>query len=318
MAKKTAKESKPSAPARPRTPREPMSPEAVAKLRRVVGHTIAGIALGAICAGAFLVSERYVDRVARIDAPPTVKLKEQPAWMSASLSEQILSTVRPITPFSTDDHQMLVDRANILAANPWVKEVHAVRRAYTNSPGDTLEIDCDFRAPVALAHWQDAYWYVDAEGVRLPERLSAEQAARLIQPGQGSMFRIIDGIGKAPLAPGKAWPGGDVQAGIELIALLTDKPFADQIVKIDVSNFGGRINPNESQLNLVTRYNTEIRWGQPPSSKAFFVEQKVDRKLDYLTQAKKQTGRIDMNRPWIDLRFDSPTVPDAGRASVQH
>ncbi len=318
MAKKTAKESKPSAPARSKAPREPMSPETVAKIRRVVGHVAAGIAFGAICAGAFIVSQRYVDRVARIDAPPAVKLKDQPAWMNQTLSEQILSSVRPSTPFAADDHQMLVDRAAILAANPWVKEVRAVRRVYENAPGDTIEIDCEFRAPVALARWQDAYWYVDAEGVRLPERLTAEQAARLIQPGQGTMFRIIDGIGKAPLAPGRPWPGGDVQAGIEMIALLANVHEADQIVKVDVSNFGGRINPNESQLNLVTRYNTEIRWGQPPSSKAFFVEQKVDRKLEYLREAKKQTGRIDMNRPWIDLRFDSPTVPDAGRASMQN
>jgi hypothetical protein len=262
------------------------------------------------------VAQKYVDRVARNEYPPKVELKDQPAWMSPALAEQILASVRPVTPFSAGEHQMLVDRADILSANPWVKQVKAVRRAYNHEPGDTIEIDCDFRAPVALVHWQDAYWYVDAEGVRLPERLSAEQVARLIQPGQANAFRIIEGVGKAPLAPGKPWPGGDVQAGIELIALLADKPFADQIVKIDVSNFGGRINPNESQLNLVTRANTEIRWGQPPSSKAFFVEQNPDRKIEYLRAAKRQTGRIDMNQPWIDLRFDSPTVPASSRASV--
>jgi hypothetical protein len=61
-----------------------------------------------------------------------------------------------------------------------------------------------------------------------------------------------------------------------------------------------------------------VRWGQPPSSSAFFVEQRVNRKLEYLQQARQQTGRVDMNLQWIDLRFDNPTVPDQrGRARTQ-
>jgi hypothetical protein len=309
MAKKTAKDSKPAA---PKAVRQPISPETAARVRRVAIHVSAGLAIGAICVGSFFVAQQYVDRITITEYPPRVVIKDRPVWMSDSLAEQILSSVRPVTPAKPNDHQLLIDRAQLLAANPWVKQVRQVRRGYDNEPGDTIELDCEFRAPVALVHWQDAYWYVDADGVRLPEKLSPEQVARLIQPGQPLMFRIIDGVAKAPQNPGKTWPGGDVQAGIEMIALLTDKPFADQIIKIDVSNFAGRLNPNESQINLVTRYATEIRWGQPPSSGAFFVEQKVDRKLDALNQARKQTGRVDMNRPWIDLRFDSPTVPTPG------
>ncbi len=315
MPKKSTKETK-SAPAK--KPREPMNPETAARIRRVVGHALAGIAFGAILAGGFLVSKRYVEqRVVIADVPPRVVMKEQPAWMSDSLAEQILASVRPVTPVKADDHQVLVDRALLLSVNPWVKKVNAVRRAYGNQPGDVIEIDCDYRAPVALVHWQDKYWYIDADGVQLPDPLTPEQASRLIQPGK-SMFRIIDGIYKVPSGPGRTWQGGDLQAGIEMVALLADVEEVSDIVKIDVSNYSGRISPNESQINLVTRDRREIRWGQPPSSKAFFVEQKVDRKLEFLKQAKRTTGRVDMNQPWIDLRFDSPTVPDAGRASAGH
>ncbi|MBC7785052.1 MAG: hypothetical protein H7144_14540 [Burkholderiales bacterium] len=287
-----------------------MSAEAKLRIRKIATHMLCAALFIGACGGAFHVSQKYVDRIARTPTPPTVVLKDQPVWMSQALAEQILASVRPATPFAPNDHQMLADRALILGSNPWVKSVHAVRRQYVNAPGDTIEIDCEFRAPVALVKWQDAYWYVDADAVRLPERLSGEQVAQLIRPGISPMFHIIDGVGSAPLPPGKAWPGGDVKAGIELIALLANKPYGDQIIKIDVSNFGGRVNANESQLNLITRYGTEVRWGQAPSSKAFFVEQNVDRKLDYLSQARKQTGRVDMNQAWIDLRFDNPTVPD--------
>ncbi len=309
MAKRTAKESK-SAPAK----REPMKPETRAMLKKIAVNCACAMLFAGACFGGFKASKQYVDKITRTPLPPTVVIKDQPVWMSKSLANQIISTVRPSTPFAPDNHQMLVDRATILAGNPWVKKVNAVRRAYNEAPGDTIEIDCEFRAPVALAKWQDSYWYVDSEGVRLPEKLSAEQVSLLIKPGTSPMFHIIDGINSPPQGPGKVWPGGDIKAGIELIALLTSqnlpKQVSDQIVTIDVSNFGGKINPNESQINLLTRYKTQVRWGQPPSSKAFFVELDVKQKLNYLVQALKQTGRVDMNQDWIDLRFDSLTVPD--------
>lgn len=313
-----AKKPSKSAPEKPKVakpPREPWSPEAKARVRKIAFHGVAAVAFSICCGAGFVVSQRYVDRIARTEQPPAVKLVDRPAWMTDTLANQITASVRPNTPFTANDHQMLVDRATILSANPWIKEVRSVRRAYENAPGDVIEVDCQYRAPIALVRWQDAYWYVDAEGVRLPEKLSAQQVSTLIRPnGATQTFRIIDGVAQPPAAPGKAWPGGDVQAGIELIGLLSDPNYND-ILKIDVTNFGGRVSPNESQINLVTRYNTEVRWGQPPSSKAFFVEQPVGRKLDVLQQAKQKTGRIDLNQPWIDLRFDSATVPDK-RASL--
>lgn len=313
MPKKASKESKPDAAHKTRPPADPQT---VLRARQILGHTLAGLVFGGLVVGGFLVSKRYVEqRVLLTDLPPRVVMKDQPKWMSDALAEQILSSIRPVTPAKADDHQLLVDRAALLAGNPWVKKVRSVRRAYSHQPGDIIEIDCDYRAPVALVHWQDKYWYIDADGVQLPDPLTPEQASRLIQPGQ-QIFRIIDGVAQPPSGPGRVWQGGDIQAGIEMVALLANVEEVNDIVKIDVSNYAGRVSPNDSQINLVTRDRREIRWGQPPSSKAFFVEQRADRKLEFLKQAKRTTGRVDLNQPWIDLRFDSPTVPDPGRASI--
>lgn len=313
MAKRITKETKPARP-----PREPMSAEARLKLRRIATHLLCAGALFGACAGAFVVSQRYVDRIATLDTAPEVVIKNQPVWMSDSLAKQIIASVEPLTPKRATDHQLLVERADLLSTNPWVKRVNAVRRQYVNQPGDVIELDCDFRAPVALVHWDGMYRYVDSEGVVLPEKLSAQQVQYLIRPGNSPTFYIIQGVARAPKADGTPWPGGDVQAGIEMVALLANQPYANKFIKIDVSNFAGRRSPHESQINLVTRDGSEIRWGQPPSSKAFFAEQKVDRKLDVLSKAYTATGKVDMNQPWIDLRFDTPTVPDArGRASIE-
>jgi len=297
-------------------PREPMSADAKARVRKFALHTLALLAFCGFWAGALVVSQKYVSRITQnTSTPPTVVLVDRPAWMTDTLADQIAQTLRPLVATKADDHQLLVDRAELLQANPWVKHVIALRRAYHAAPGDVIEVSADYRVPVALVRWQDAYWYVDNEGVRLPEKLTAQQVATLILPGKSPNFRVIDGVALAPASAGKPWPGADVRAGIELIALLADKSYADQIVKVDVTNYAGRVNPNESQLNLVTRYGTQVRWGQAPSTKAFFVEQPINRKLDVLEQARTQTGRVDMNQPWIDLRFDSTTMPDK-RASV--
>lgn len=312
MAKKTPKEIKPV-----RKSREPMSPEAAARLRRVVTNVLCGVALAGACAGAFVVSQRYVDRIATIDTPPEVVIKNQPVWMSDTLAKQIVASVQPLTPKRATDHQMLVERANLLAANPWVKRVNAVRREYVNRPGDVIELDCEFRAPVALVEWDGTYRYVDSEGVVLPEKLNAQQVQYLIRPGNSPTFYIIEGVARGPKADGAPWPGGDVQAGIEMVGLLANQPYANKFIKIDVSNFSGRRSPNESQINLIDRAGQEVRWGQPPSSKAFFVEQKVDRKLEVLGRLYSPANR-EMKQPWIDLRFDTPTVPDTrSRASIE-
>lgn len=292
-----------------------MTPEQKARLRKIILNTVGTFALAAAVGAGFVESKRYVERITATDAPPAVVLADRPAWMSDSLAAQIIDSVQPTKPSDPLEHATLRTEAATLAANPWVREVKSVRRTYQYGPGDVVLINCEFRAPVALVHWQDAYWYVDADGVRLPDALTVQQVRQLLPAGKTPAFRVIEGVAHVPAAIGKPWPGGDVQAGIELIALLDGKSFADQIAKIDVSNLGGRISPNDSQINLITRYGTEIRWGQPPSSKAFFVEQRVDRKLSVLAEAREQTGRVDMNMPWIDLRFDSPLAPDK-RASL--
>jgi len=291
-----------------------MSPEAKRLVRRVVMNTLGAISFATILGLSFTKSRDYVAKIEAADAPPFVKLVDRPQWMSDSLADELMNAARPKATSKVTDRATLIDRALVLSGNPWVKHVNSVRRAYHDGPGDTIEVDCDYRAPVALVHYDQGYVYVDAEGYRLPETLTPQQARAIVSTDK-PLFRVIDGVGLPPMAPGKPWPGSDIKAGIELVALLEGKPFADQIVKIDVTNYAGRERPNESQINLITKYGTQIRWGQPPSSKDFFAEQKVDRKLEAMQQALAQTGRLDMNLPWIDLRFDNPTIPDR-RASL--
>ncbi|MGC4031996.1 MAG: hypothetical protein QM754_09730 [Tepidisphaeraceae bacterium] len=301
---------------KPKPPREPMSPEAKARLLRIAVGCFSATLLGTVCTLGFIAADRYVARIEKPEKPAQVQLAGgPPAWMNATIAEQILATARPANLTLPTDRKALADQAAALAKSPWVRQVKQLRRVYRDGPGDVIEIEAEFRTPMALVRWQDAYWYVDAEGVRLPERFNEQQIRQMAVAGGKPLFRVIEGAAHAPGEAGKPWQGKDIKAGLELVALLNDKAYADQVTRIDVGNFDGRVNANESQINLITRYDTQVRWGQAPSSRAFFVEQRVDKKLDAMQQACQQTGRVDMNLPWIDLRFDAATVPTA-RASM--
>lgn len=56
--------------------------------------------------------------------------------------------------------------------------------------------------------------------------------------------------------------GEDFVATLDMVEHLNGQDFADEIVKIDMNNHAGRVDPREAQIVLVTKHNTEVRWGR--------------------------------------------------------
>lgn len=280
---------------------------------RVVLHVAIGVIFISTSAALFRICQIYVDRrLAFPTRPPKIALKDRPPWMSDYLADQIMKTAEPIGLHSAYDRQLLIDTAAALRSDPWIRRVIEVRRVYEQSPADTIELDCEYRAPVALVQWDNLFWLVDGEGVKLPEQYSAQELSKIIFGPDGKVnVRIIQGAQNAPPESGKRWIGDDLAAGLELARLLAGRDFADQIRLIDVTNFNGRVDPAEAQIVLVTQFGTQIRWGRPPSAQDGFVEIPAGAKLDALSNIFRQTGRVDANQPWIDVRFDRVTCPAA-------
>ena len=298
---------------KPLAVKKQVDPERARAVRKVVLHTVGALAFaGMLLAGVAYLRAHVEKRVVFPDRPPKVVLVNRPAWMSDFLAEQIIAAVRPVGTHSAFDHQVLVDIDAMLRTNPWIKKVKQIRRAYDKKPADTIEVDCDYRAPIALVHWRDYYWLVDGDGVKLPEQYTADQLPRIVMgPNRKLNIRVIAGVAQPPVESGDKWPGEDLAAGLDLVKLLHGQPYAEEIVKVDVSNYEGRNNRREPHLTLVTRYNTEIRWGRPVNSKDFFIEVAPAQKLTYLRQVYEQFHRVDANRPAIDIRFDKITYPSA-------
>jgi cell division septal protein FtsQ len=308
---KTKKKTKPFA-----VKKSPMDPQAKARLRSICVNSAAAMLVISLAVVGFVYARRYVDRrIAFYGQPPKVVLKDRPIWMSDYLAEQIVATAQPMGAHSSFDHQLLVDVGDSLRANPWIKQVREVRRAYGQRPGDTIEIDCDYRTPLALVHWKDYYWLVDDEGVKLPEQFTAQQLPQVVNGRHHKLqFRIVEGVQNPPVESGRRWPGEDLASGLELARYLYAQPYAEEVVRIDVSNYAGRVARNEAQIVLLTKRNTEVRWGRPVNAKDFFVEVSVAQKLDYMRRVWQQYGQVDARQAWIDIRFDKITYPSAAPA----
>ena len=237
-------------------------------------------------------------------------LLNRPAWMSDALAKRISDAARPAGAHSAFDHQLLVDTARALQADPWVRDVRQVRRAYGQRPGDTLEVDCAYRVPTALVKWQDYYWLVDGDGYKLPDQYTRDQARRVMVDKDNKLtLRVIQGVAHPPVESGNLWPGDDLAAGLEMVKLLAGRNYAEELPVVDVSNFNGRNDPQGSQIVLVTRYGTAVRWGRTPSAKDYFVEVPTSQKLQSLADIFDQMHRVDGGEPWIDVRFDKVTYP---------
>src|SRR2546430_9627723 len=202
--------------------KKPLDPERARAARRVLLHTTAAALFAAVLIAAVALDRRYVEnKLVPATEPAKVVLKNRPVWMSDFLAEQIERTARPHGTHSAFDHQLLVDTVALLQANPWIQEVRQVRRAYGQKPGDTIEVDCDYRAPVALVHWKDYYWLVDGQGVKLPEAFGQRHLSRIMSGQDHKMnIRVIEGVRQPPPESGARWAGDDLLAGVELVKLL--------------------------------------------------------------------------------------------------
>ncbi len=302
------------------TTRRAADPARARVTRHIALHVGAALLVVLGLAAAFYFARRYVERkLAFPSEPPKVVLTNRPPWMSDLLAQRIAASVRPAGAHSSFDHHILVDIDHMLRLNPWIRTVRQVRRGYARRPGDTLEIDCDYRAPVALVKTGSAYWLVDNSGVKLPERFAESDIGKIVIGTDRKVnIRVIEGVRRAaPREAGQKWVGDDLAAGLEMVRTLSGLPYAEEIHTINVSNFAGREDPKEAHITLLTRYKTAIRWGRPKSDPGNFIEVSAEVKLQYMKKVFEEYGRVDANHPWIDIRFDKITYPSAGAAGAQ-
>jgi hypothetical protein len=285
-------------------------------------HAVGVVLLAGVVGASIFQGRRYAEaKLLDADRTPQIVLKDAPAWMNDDLKARLRQIATPVSSRSALNHDVLVDISEILRGEPWVKKVKQVRRIYGQRPGDTIEVECDYRQPVALVEDGGYFWMVDADGVKLPERYAKGELARVALADERPKLRVITGVAANAPQAGESWTGPDLRAGIELISLLQTRRFATDVAAVDVTNFAGRHDPQQAQIVLHTLKDFEIRWGRPVSgAKDFFVEVSVDKKLEHLETIANYLAKADGTKtiryPWYDVRREKILV-DAGAESRQ-
>jgi hypothetical protein len=306
-----------------------MEPDRKRRLRKTALWAVACLA---VLIGGAVVLREMEHRVLRDQAIHPAKLRldlsDRPAWMPLALQRRIVSALVPPRQDAYDRAlpEKVYQRAQ---RNPWIRTVTSVRRRHSDDLDvATLEIQAVFRKPVAKIRVGGGFVYLDAEGVVLPSD-DVPRWVAAVRTGDGATRQVcfvqrdevppgvtvrpvhyfhIDGAAESTLLVGDTWPGEDVAAGLRLIALLADKPYANQISMVDVRNHEGRISREEPHLRLFAQKDqntaTDIRFGRFPRPGGDFVIS-PERKMSYLDEyVKTHDGRLAGGNAYLDLRFD--------------
>jgi hypothetical protein len=249
--------------------------------RRVVGF--AGLALALIGSAAYGLYrlEGGLRREFADAGPPRIAFLARPVDME-HVTEDALSHFADV-PWT---HPTLCrDIAEALRATGWVRAVERVHRY----PDRRVEVSCTFRRPVAMVYGARGCCLIDADYVRLPGWYSNDPA-----------FKLIVGAAEGPPAAGESWGGDDVHAAVELVRYLANEPFSDQITGIVLNQPAGAGASRGAQLVLATdRAGGRIVWGSPIGDE--IEENTADEKLHLLRSNYRRFGRVDADRPLLDV-----------------
>jgi len=221
--------------------------------------------------------------------PAHIDLMNAPSWMTDAWQRQVCLTVAKYVSADPFDSRSLSIAAQALNLDPLVKQVVQVRRV----AGGRIQVFAEYRSPLALVETGNFYLLVDDEGVVLPTVYEARHLKQVDMP-------VILGVAsQPPMNDGARWMGRDLQAGLELAALIEGETFSAEVLSIDVSHYQG----DHLQLYLITEAGP-VLWGMPPGQE-LMIEAEADLKLARLRNLYEQ--RQSIASPGRLVKVNGPT-----------
>jgi hypothetical protein len=278
-----------------------------AAVRRALVRTGVVVVLVLSVAVGLRLLEKRVIAMTRYHTPLRLEWTSLPDWLRAPANAHIVSDLTEACGLTIHDRildpalpRRIADR--LAAADlAWIA---AVRRVEVR-PDGVVAVDCLVRSPIAWVRQGATCYLVANDGVRLPGSYPYRSAT-------ASRLVVVEGVSSELPSVGRPWRSADVCAGIRVVQACADRPFASQIRRVLVDNHGGRRDPLRPQIELATdRPDSRIRWGRAPGEESG-REISADQKLTLLESIYRQSGRIDMNRSYVNVT----TWPDRVAAPV--
>ncbi len=233
----------------------------------------------------------------------SIKLMNLPNWLRRPENQHVLDQILrsanldPKTDYIADD-RLAYKIARNLKDSPWIDQVVSIKKVERNG---ILAVECTYRMPTAWIQQEDRCYLVDGLGHRLPGTYDPYQVE------QAGLMTVL-GAKAVPPDVGQVWAGGDVQAGLRLADLLQNT-LRGKIAAVDVTNYLGYADPLAPDIKLQPRQlSSEIFWGHAPEEE-FDMELTAFAKIKLLEDNLKRYGRVDGNRPYLDIRTTPPYQP---------
>lgn len=215
-------------------------------------------------------------------------------WLAEALQEEIMDRAHAAAePGATNDGMFRRDAlravGEAMRTSGWFDGTPTVTR---RTDGE-IHVEGTWRIPAAVVRSGALDRLVSWTGAPMPVEYPAGKAR-----GQ----TVILGVGApaptdesgAPSYIG-AWPGEDLQAGLELHRLLSTQAWRDQIAAIDVRGY-----EKSRLLVIVTKRDGRIEWGGRPSAPRV-GDVSTASKIAHLEHLNRELRSIDANLPSIEI-----------------
>jgi hypothetical protein len=245
--------------------------------------------LGGLVVCAAVLVPRLVARTANTQPaePVRVVLADEPTWLPKADRRALELGVLKCLSGGPFDQAGLQAARDVAQRSGWFDRVTQVRRPDLSE----VRVEGVWAVPFALVSDTAGEHLVDTKGRLLPRTYAA---------GQGpALLRIRGATGARPAECGTPWPGADLQAALEMAALMEGKPWCHQIAAIDVSTYA-----QDGVVRLRTDRGCELIWGRSPGQEGA-AEVPALQKLAALQYLHDRLGRLDAGcEQALDLRSD--------------
>ncbi len=207
-----------------------------------------------------------------------------------------------------------------LAQNSWIQVVNELKIRYPgiDEKGEITQggllIDMNLRRPIAIIQLGNKFYYSDERGICLGEEIPHDELAiqitlPIIRGGESFSQNF-----PLPL-PGENWKVRQILEGIEVAHLIHDRKINQRfprnpIIEIDISNVGGVLHRDASEIKIVARgpKPIEMDWGRSPISPRPRTSSLEDtlKKLEWILENPNQRDLGQTTTREAFLRLDLP------------
>lgn len=227
---------------------------------------------------------------ARIDWP--VSPGGERTWLPSSEQRRLASLLlTSVSMDPTDRDSLDAARRRLLSTGWFERDLTLVRR-----PGGVIELDGSWRAPAAVVRVEESAHVVSRDARRLPLTYPA---------GGAGPLRFIERVWGSPPGVGEVWTGGDVEAAIDLLAVLRGSPAWGRVAGIDASRY-----VRSQMLTVVTTTGARVVWGSAPGERPT-GQVEHETRLARFEALMDDPAWIAAGRPRVELHLPRPVINES-------